>query len=61
MFDGSSIGGWKVLTDRHVLMPDPVTALIDPFYEEQADHPLGHPGTRPLRGLTVTRPPLLTR
>jgi len=32
MFDGSSIAGWKAINDSDMcLMPDPVTATIDPF------------------------------
>ena len=35
MFDGSSIAGWKGINESDmILMPDPTTALIDPFYEE---------------------------
>ncbi len=35
MFDGSSIGGWKTINDSDmVLMPDPSTAVLDPFFEE---------------------------
>ena len=35
MFDGSSIAGWKGINESDmILMPDPATALIDPFYEE---------------------------
>jgi glutamine synthetase len=35
MFDGSSIAGWKGINESDmILMPDPSTALIDPFYEE---------------------------
>ena len=35
MFDGSSIAGWKGINDSDmVLMPDPETAVIDPFAEE---------------------------
>jgi glutamine synthetase len=33
MFDGSSIAGWKAINDSDMtLMPDPATALIDPFF-----------------------------
>ncbi len=35
MFDGSSIDGWKGINDSDmVMMPDPDTALLDPFFEE---------------------------
>ena len=35
MFDGSSIAGWKGIQESDmILMPDPVTACIDPFFEE---------------------------
>ncbi|MDR2853145.1 MAG: type I glutamate--ammonia ligase [Burkholderiaceae bacterium] len=34
-FDGSSIGGWKgIEASDMLLMPDPDTAVIDPFFEE---------------------------
>src|SRR4051794_25255580 len=34
-FDGSSIAGWKgIEASDMLLMPDPATANVDPFYEE---------------------------
>jgi len=34
MFDGSSIAGWKGINESDmILMPDPATAFIDPFFE----------------------------
>ncbi len=42
MFDGSSIAGWKGINESDmILMPDPTTAVLDPFFEEtDAQHPL---------------------
>jgi glutamine synthetase len=35
MFDGSSIAGWKAINKSDmILMPDPSTLMMDPFYEE---------------------------
>ncbi|HEX7380536.1 MAG TPA: type I glutamate--ammonia ligase [Nevskiaceae bacterium] len=35
MFDGSSIAGWKGINESDmILMPDPGTAFIDPFFED---------------------------
>ncbi len=35
MFDGSSIAGWKGINESDmVLMPDPATAVLDPFFDE---------------------------
>ena len=33
MFDGSSIAGWKGINESDmILMPDPASAVVDPFY-----------------------------
>ena len=35
MFDGSSISGWKGINESDmILMPDPETAKLDPFYAD---------------------------
>src|SRR4249919_1424313 len=35
MFDGSSIAGWKAINESDmILMPDPATAHMDPFYAQ---------------------------
>lgn len=35
MFDGSSIAGWKGINDSDmVLMPEPETAVLDPFFDD---------------------------
>jgi len=35
MFDGSSIAGWKSINESDmILMPDPATAMMDPFMDE---------------------------
>jgi glutamine synthetase len=48
MFDGSSIAGWKGINDSDmVLMPEPESAVMDPFMEitslrhSRADHHAG--------------------
>ena len=36
MFDGSSISGWKDINESDmILMPDPSTGVMDPFFEEK--------------------------
>ncbi len=35
MFDGSSIAGWKGINESDmILMPDPTTAVLDPFFQD---------------------------
>jgi len=35
MFDGSSIAGWKGINESDmILMPDPSTAILDPFFDD---------------------------
>ena len=35
MFDGSSIAGWKGINESDmILMPDPSTAVMDPFFSD---------------------------
>ena len=35
MFDGSSIAGWKGINESDmILLPDPTTAVMDPFFDE---------------------------
>jgi glutamine synthetase len=35
MFDGSSIAGWKGINESDmILMPDPTTAVMDPFFDD---------------------------
>lgn len=35
MFDGSSIAGWKSINESDmILLPDPSTAVMDPFFED---------------------------
>ncbi|NOQ36800.1 MAG: glutamate--ammonia ligase [Methylococcaceae bacterium] len=35
MFDGSSVAGWKGINESDmILMPDPSTAVLDPFFDE---------------------------
>jgi glutamine synthetase len=48
MFDGSSIAGWKAINESDmILMPDPTTAHIDPFFAEpDAGHLLRHRSSR---------------
>src|SRR3979490_3121866 len=53
MFDGSSIAGWKAINESDMnLMPDPTTAVIDPFFAETTislvrDAPADHTAAPP--------------
>jgi glutamine synthetase len=36
MFDGSSIAGWKGINESDmILLPDPTTAVLDPFFDDE--------------------------
>ena len=36
MFDGSSVAGWKGINESDmILMPDPQTAVLDPFFQDK--------------------------
>ncbi|HAH11816.1 MAG TPA: glutamine synthetase, partial [Alphaproteobacteria bacterium] len=36
MFDGSSIAGWKAINESDMtLLPDPSTAVVDPFFAQK--------------------------
>ncbi len=63
MFDGSSIAGWKAINESDMcLMPDPVTATIDPFFAETTmvivcdvlEPTTGEPYNRDPRGIART-------
>ena len=50
MFDGSSIAGWKAINESDMcLMPDPVSATIDPFQRAWIPAPAKKPRTRAQR------------
>jgi glutamine synthetase len=60
MFDGSSIAGWKAINESDMtLMPDPVTAVMDPFFSAPTmsivcdilEPSTGEPYTRDPRGM----------
>ena len=39
MFDGSSISGWKAINESDMsLIPDPETAVLDPFSAQPSHH-----------------------
>src|SRR6201992_1322223 len=57
MFDGSSIAGWKAINESDmVLMPDPDSAVIDPFFA-QATLAINCDIPEPLTGLPYNRCP----
>jgi len=36
MFDGSSVAGWKGINESDmILMPEPETAVVDPFFQDK--------------------------
>ena len=60
MFDGSSIAGWKAINESDMtLMPDPTTAVMDPFFAaptlsivcDVLEPATGEPYTRDPRGI----------
>ncbi|WP_412057873.1 type I glutamate--ammonia ligase [Bartonella sp. DGB2] len=60
MFDGSSIAGWKAINESDmVLMPDPETAHIDPFFA-QATLVIFCDILEPISGESYTRDPRST-
>ena len=58
MFDGSSIAGWKAINESDmILMPDPDTAVMDPFSAKPSADPVlrHHRARRPASPTTATR------
>jgi glutamine synthetase len=62
MFDGSSIAGWKAINESDMcLMPDPSTAVIDPFFAAPTlsivcnilEPATGEPYSRDPRGIAI--------
>src|SRR6201989_807638 len=69
MFAGSSIAGWKAINESDMcLMPDPVTATIDPFFAETTmvitcdvlEPTTGEPYTPDPRGMAKKPKPRVT-
>src|SRR5690606_36610939 len=57
MFDGSSIAGWKAINESDMLlMPDPSTATIDPFFA-QSTLSIVYDVLEPLTGEAYDRDP----
>ena len=62
MFDGSSIAGWKAINESDMLlMPDPATAVMDPFFAaptmvDRLRRPRARPPASPIAAIRAASP-----